>query len=144
VLNNTSLGDKGLNYMLDAVNQLIKEELDSDDCPRRDPTHQVHGAVTEACWGGVGAAKTKLEDFMTDRHAALSHSQLQMLEIQRNDICFSKETVENLNYILRYGNLILLDISFNNLGDSGAEKLSRGLAGKISLRKLMMEDCKIG
>jgi len=104
----------------------------------------MHGSVAEACWEGVGVAKTKLEDFMTDQHASLSHSQLQILEIQRNDISFSKETVENLNYILRYGNLIILDISFNNLGDAGAEKLSRGLAGKISLRKLLMEDCKIG
>jgi Ran GTPase-activating protein (RanGAP) involved in mRNA processing and transport len=130
--------------MLDAVNHLIKEEIESAECPPRDASCQVHGSEAEACWEGVGVAKTKLEDFMTDQHASRSHSQLQILEIQRNDISFSKETVENLNYILRYGNLIVLDISFNNLGDAGAEKLSRGLAGKISLRKLLMEDCKIG
>jgi Ran GTPase-activating protein (RanGAP) involved in mRNA processing and transport len=141
VLNNTSLGDKGLNFMLDAVNQLIKEEIQSVE---RRSSERSHGCVPDFCWEGVGVAKTKLEDFMTNQRVSLSHSQLQILEIQRNDISFSKETVENLNYILRYGNLIILDISFNNLGDVGTEKLSRGLAGKISLRKLLMEDCKIG
>jgi len=47
-----------------------------------------------------------------------------------------------LNLLIKFGNLHTLDISNNNLGDSGVKLLSRGLYGKISLEKLTMVDCK--
>ena len=72
-----------------------------------------------------------------------SDSPLQILEIERNDICFSAHTARNLNYVLKYGNLTSINISYNNLGDSGVIKLSKGLGGKISLRRLEMKECKI-
>ena len=66
-----------------------------------------------------------------------------MLEIERNDINFSKKTVFNLNYAMRYGNLHTINLSYNNLGDHGIYKLSIGLAGKISLQKIIIVMCKI-
>ena len=50
----------------------------------------------------------------------------------------------NLNQVLQNGNLTILDISYNHLGDAGIQKLSIGLQGKISLQKLYMIDCKFG
>ena len=52
-----------------------------------------------------------------DDLASRTKSPLQILEIERNDIHFSIDTVKNLNYVLRYGNLHSLNISYNNLGD---------------------------
>ena len=49
-----------------------------------------------------------------------------------------------MNYVLQYGNLTVLDISNNHLGDLGVEQLSVGLIGKITLRKLYMTNCKFG
>ena len=44
---------------------------------------------------------------------------IQTLHLQRNDIKFSEATNLNLNNTLKYGNLTMLDISYNNLGDMG-------------------------
>lgn len=63
--------------------------------------------------------------------------------MQRNDITFSNRSVENLTTLIMYGNLITLDLSYNNLGDSGLKILSKGLAGKITLLKVIMIQCKI-
>ena len=73
-----------------------------------------------------------------------SNSLIQVLEVQRNDIKFSEMTVINLNQVLRFGNLMVLDLSYNHLGDMGIEQLSVGLVGKIALKKLHMIDCKFG
>jgi methylthioribose-1-phosphate isomerase len=48
-----------------------------------------------------------------------TQSQVQVLELQRNDIKFSEHTAMNLNNVLQNGNLTILDISYNHLGDLG-------------------------
>lgn len=68
-----------------------------------------------------------------ERDVIRTSAPLQVLEIERNDITFSKRTVQNLNYVMRYGNLQTINLSYNNLGDTGIYKLSIGLAGKLSL-----------
>lgn len=81
---------------------------------------------------------------MTNKGQFKSECPLQILCLQSNDIELNTSSVQNLNYCLRYGNLTLLDLSSNNLGNSGLEHLCFGLIGKIKLQKLLLADCKFG
>ena len=40
-----------------------------------------------------------------------------MLEIAHNEINFGDESIRNLKHVLKFGTLMYLDISYNNIGD---------------------------
>ena len=59
----------------------------------------------------------------------LCESPLQILEIQRNEVTFGPKLIKSFLKVLRYGNLRLLDLSFNSLSDRGLSEIAFGLRG---------------
>lgn len=151
--------------MLDEVNKIIREELsqrpdlEAVGQPNAGECSSVELVREEPMSMAVSDPLASLPDFEelfphheelidiacmdNERDVVRSSAPLQVLEIERNDITFSKRTVSNLNFVMRFGNLQTINLSYNNLGDLGIYKLSIGLAGKISLQKIIIVACKI-
>lgn len=55
---------------------------------------------------------------------------LQILQIQRNEINFyNNQLLDLFKNILKFGNLIFLDLSYNNLSDKGVSDMAFALKG---------------
>jgi hypothetical protein len=70
------------------------------------------------------------DDGSAEKHAGcLCESPLQILEIQRNEVTFGPKLIKSFLKVLRYGNLRLLDLSFNSLSDRSLSEIAFGLRG---------------
>jgi len=75
------------------------------------------------------AARIPEEGSAEKHNECLCESPLQILEIQRNEVTFGPKLIKSFLKVLRYGNLRLLDLSFNSLSDRGLSEIAFGLRG---------------
>ena len=73
---------------------------------------------------------------------AVVRNKINKLELVKNDI--TVEGTKAISFLLSSTSLEELDISYNNIGDIGAERISQKLTRSVTLKCLAMRYCNIG
>ena len=107
-LNKTSIGDKGLEFVLDAI--------------KKAPNNDVRVMRCNSC-NLTSLSTVKLEHVLKRKKGALPKIKLQVLTLRNNQL--GNMGIENISVFLRLNNTIkYLDLSFTGIDDAGLEIIS--------------------